>query len=74
MKTEAATDQGKIIDDSGLPMKALFRIDEVATYFDISERTVWLWIQHGHLEAQKIVGSTRVSRESILKCRFRVRV
>jgi len=60
-----------IKDDVMLPRKSLFRIDEVAQYFRISERCVKLWIEHGHLEKEKIVGSIRISRESILRCRFR---
>jgi len=51
--------------------KPLFRIDEVATFFDVSVRTIRLWIDHGHLKAEKIVGSVRIPRESIIKCRFR---
>lgn len=59
-----------IKDDSGLPQKSLFRVDEVADYFSISERCVRLWIEHGHLSAEKVVGSVRISRDSILHCRF----
>jgi len=58
-------------DDTMLPRKSLFRIDEVAQYFRVSERCIKLWIEHGHLEKEKIVGSIRISRESILRCRFR---
>ncbi len=54
----------------GLPEKALFRVDEVAAYFSVTERTIRLWIEHKHLESEKIVGVVRISRESILKCRF----
>ena len=57
-------------EETTLPVKDLFRIDEVADYFGISERCVRLWIDHGHLEAEKIVGSVRISRNSILRCRF----
>ena len=59
-------------NDHGLPKKALFRVDEVACYFGVTERCVRLWIEHGHLRAEKIVGSVRVSRESILHCRFKI--
>ena len=51
-----------------LPEKALFRIDEVATYFSVTERTIRLWIDHGHLKAVKKAGVIRILRESILKC------
>lgn len=61
----------KIIDDPLLPQKSLFRIDEAAKYFNVSERTIRLWIEHKHLKAEKIVGSIRISRGSLLKCRFR---
>ena len=70
--TENEVDQAEN-DCPMLPKKALFRIDEVARYFDVSERTVRIWIEHGHLYGEKVVGSIRVSRESILTCRFRNR-
>ncbi|HJZ06322.1 MAG TPA: helix-turn-helix domain-containing protein [Patescibacteria group bacterium] len=58
-------------DDSSLPKKSLFNVCEVAEYFGVTDRTVRLWIEHGHLTSEKIVGSVRVSRESIIQCRFR---
>ena len=67
----APLDEQMITDDDRLPDKSLFRVDEVMQYFGISESTVRLWIQHGHLEAEKIVGSVRIKRESILSCRFK---
>lgn len=60
-----------ILDDPLLPQKSLFRIDEVAQYFGVTDKTIRLWIDHKHLEKEKIVGTIRISRESILKCRFR---
>lgn len=51
-----------------LPPKDLFRVDEVARHLDISERCVRLWLDHGHLEGVKIVGSIRITRESIIRC------
>jgi excisionase family DNA binding protein len=54
-----------------LPSKPLWRVDEVATYFDVTERTIRLWIEHGHLEADKIVGTIRITRESVKKCMIR---
>lgn len=59
----------KYENNNGLPDKALFRIDEVANYFGVHERTIRLWIDHGHLIAEKIVGTIRISRPSILRCR-----
>jgi len=58
-------------DDPRLPQKSLFRLDEVADYFGCSVSCIRVWIQHGHLRGEKIVGGMRVSRESILSCRFR---
>jgi len=60
-------------DDHGLPKKALYRVDEAARYFSVTDRCIRLWIEHGHLTAEKIVGSIRITRESILRCRFRVK-
>lgn len=57
-------------DDELLPKKSLFNIFEVSQYFGVTERTIRLWIEHGHLKSEKIVGSTRITRESILICRF----
>lgn len=53
-----------------LPKKELLRVDEVAEYFSVTERTIRLWLEHGHLAAEKIVGTVRVTRDSVLKCRF----
>ena len=52
----------------GLPNKNFFRVDEVAKYFDVTERTIRLWIEHGHLQAKKIAGTVRIPKESILEC------
>ena len=49
-----------------LPNKALFRVDEVAEYFSVTDRCIRLWIEHGHLKAQKIIGIIRIERDSIL--------
>lgn len=56
-----------------LANKDLFRVGEVATYFSVTERTVRLWIKDGQLIAEKIVGSIRVPRESILNCRIKLK-
>lgn len=58
-------------DDENLPKKSLFTVYEVSEYFGVTERTVRLWMEHGHLAGEKIVGSIRISRESILQCRFK---
>ena len=50
-----------------LPEKELLRVDEVADYFSVTERTIRYWIKKGHLVVIKIVGSIRITRESVLK-------
>ena len=55
--------------DEYLPKKDLFRVDEVAAYFSVEERTIRLWIEHGKLECEKIVGCIRIPRRSILSLR-----
>lgn len=52
-----------------LPDKTLFRPDELASIFGVTRATIYLWIDHGKLEAVKIAGSTiRIPRESAVKC------
>ena len=55
----------------GLPDKATFRVSEVAEYYGVSERSVYLWIEHGHL---KIImtpgGQKRITKTAIDECRF----
>lgn len=53
-----------------LPEKELLRVDEVAQYFSISRSTVYLWIDHGILIAEKYRGILRVPKESVIKCRL----
>ena len=53
-----------------LPQKPLLRVDEVASYFDVTARTIYLWIDHGLLEAEKLRGVIRISRESIKNFRL----
>jgi len=61
------------VEAENLPKKDLFRVDEVAAYFGVSERCIRLWIEHGHLDIEKIVGSIRITRSSILRCRVAAR-
>lgn len=68
---QSSDDKSKVKDDSRLPNKSLFRINEVADYFSVTERCIRLWLDHGHLEKEKIVGVVRIPRSSILRCRFR---
>lgn len=53
-----------------LPQKPLLRVDEVATYFDVTEKTIYLWIDHGLLEAEKYKRVIRITRASIEKFRL----
>lgn len=53
-----------------LPDKELLRVDEVATYFDVSTRTIYLWIDHGHLKAEKYMRTVRITRKSVVNFRL----
>lgn len=55
---------------NNLPNKPLLRVDECATYFDVSISTIYLWIDHGILQAEKIRGTIRIPRESVINCRM----
>ncbi|MDD5775513.1 MAG: helix-turn-helix domain-containing protein [Candidatus Omnitrophica bacterium] len=55
-----------------LPEKELLRVDEVADFFSVTERTIRGWIESGRLEAEKIVGTVRIKRESVEKCRLKI--
>jgi len=55
---------------SELPNKALLRVEEAATYFDVSRSTIYLWIDHGILVAEKYRGVIRIPKESIENCRM----
>jgi excisionase family DNA binding protein len=57
---------------SDLPDKNLFRVGEVADFFSVTDRTVYLWIEHGHLETEATpAGQIRITRDSVNKCRFK---
>jgi len=49
--------------------KRLYRVDEVAKYFDVSKSLVYQWIDFGELEAEKYRGTIRVSHEAIIAYR-----
>jgi excisionase family DNA binding protein len=53
-----------------LPNKELFRVDEVAEYFGVARSTIYLWIEHGILIAEKYRGIIRIPRESVENCRM----
>lgn len=65
---------------TALPEKPLLRIEEVADFFDVTERTVRLWIAHGLLIAEKYRreesdrGVIRITRESVVQFRLKSRV
>jgi excisionase family DNA binding protein len=57
-----------------LPEKVLLRVEEVAQYFDVDRRTVYLWIENGHLETEDTPsGFMRITKESVDRCRFNKR-
>lgn len=59
---------------ANLPEKEMLRVDEVATYFDVSRSVVYLWIDHGLLVAEKYRGLIRVPKEEVEKFRLKSRV
>jgi excisionase family DNA binding protein len=65
--------ENTVID--GLPDKPTFRVSEVAVYYGVTERTVYLWIEHKHLETILTPrGQWRITKESLNKCRFAPKV
>ena len=55
-----------------LPNKPTYRVSEVAWYYGVTDRTVYLWIEHGHLKTIKTPrGQYRVTRDSLDSCRFK---
>jgi len=54
---------------NNLPNKALLRPDEVADYFSVDVRTVYLWIEEGVIQnAVKITKKTiRIPREEVIR-------
>lgn len=59
---------------SSLPDRELLRIDEVAAYFNVTDRTVRIWIEHHHLNAEKLRGVIRVTRDSVVEFRLKSRL
>lgn len=56
--------------ECSLPMKDLFRVDEAARYFDVTEATIRLWSDHGKLVAEKYSHKAmRITRVSIVALR-----
>ena len=54
--------------------KEMLRVDEVAEFLDVGRSTVYLWIDHGLLPAEKYRGVIRVSRESLKNFRLAHRI
>jgi excisionase family DNA binding protein len=53
---------------TALPEKNLLRPAEVAEYFSVTKRTVYLWIAEKKLDTELTPGgSLRIKRESILR-------
>lgn len=47
--------------------KELYRVDEVADLLGLQERTIRRYIAEGKLEAVKVVGNVRITREELEK-------
>jgi len=47
------------------------RVSEVAHYYGVDKRTVYLWVEHNHLRTVMTPGGQkRITRESFDTCRF----
>ena len=54
-----------------LPNKELYRVDEIARYYNVTNRTVYLWIEHKKLKTELTPGGQwRITRKSLDVCRF----
>ena len=54
---------------AGLPNKELLRVDEVAAYLSVTERTIRLWAEHGKIKAVRTpTGMLRITRDSAVNC------
>jgi len=42
-KTKKTSEKNTVKQNNGLPKKRLFRVNEVANFFDVTDRTVYLW-------------------------------
>jgi excisionase family DNA binding protein len=57
--------------ESDIPDKKFFRIDEVAEYFGVKSQTVRLWVKWNKIECEKLGGSIRIHRQSIINFRLK---
>ena len=51
----------------GLVHKAYYSVAEVATYLEVSERTVHRYLRDASLRSRKIGGRRRISRRALIK-------
>jgi excisionase family DNA binding protein len=57
-----------------LPKRELLTIAEVAEFFRVTQQTIYLWIDHGLLVAEKYRRVIRVTKTSVDSFRLRSRV
>jgi excisionase family DNA binding protein len=50
-----------------VPQKELWRVDEVAKFFDVSAQTIYMWCNLGKLHFVRISNSVRIPREEIIR-------
>ena len=50
-----------------LPNKPLLRINEVAGYFDVTERTVRTWIKKNIVRSIRVGGTRRIYKDSVVE-------
>jgi excisionase family DNA binding protein len=54
-----------------LPNRPTLRVSEVAYYYGVSERCVYMWIAHGKLKTEHTPGGQkRITRDSFDNCRL----
>lgn len=59
------------MDMTALPDKPTYRVSEVASYYGVTERTVYIWIERGQLKTvQTPGGQSRIPREALDKYRL----
>ena len=68
---ETPEEKPAVKDNSGLEDRPYFSVDEAARFLGVEEACARLWFDHGHLKGINDLGFIRVSRASILGCRFR---
>jgi len=51
-----------------IPEKELWRIDEVAKFFTVTEQTIRMWINDGIIKRFKVSRIVRIPRSEIIRC------